>query len=96
MKIIPTQNSFCVPLTYPQWECLNQQKTETGVRGEYQTELYSVIPNEEHPAIKRLMKAGCFNLEWNGHFGMKFYFTCYYEDIKKTHRAVTKFVESLK
>ena len=95
IEIIKTEISYCVPLTIEQWNSLEKTQKTIGVRGEYQAPVHEVAYGYETPDIKKLMVEGCYDLEWNGHFGRNFYFKCRYEDSKRATQAVTKFIKSL-
>jgi hypothetical protein len=88
IKIICTRLSFTIPLTVEQWEKLNA-KDDDG------NEIHEVASGYESQSVKNLYKGGCFDLEFDGHFGRNFFFSCYTENIKKAKRAVTKFIENL-
>ena len=80
--------TFRVPLTEERWEALN------AVDGEGE-DIYDVYPRRERESIKKLMAAGCDNLDWNGHFGSNFFFDVAEEDVEKAKAAVTEFVQNL-
>jgi len=41
------------------------------------------------------MKNGCYNIEWNGHFGRNIFFDVEEENVQKAKIAITRFVKIL-
>lgn len=86
---------YSIPLTNAQWTALNVQTVRRGLRGEYTESLYCTADGYEHPEIAKLKKAGCYDLNWNGHFGQNFLFKCYSSDSKRAKMAVDTFFRKI-
>ena len=84
MRLYYAKYSFAAKLTDEEWEALNR-------RDERDIDIYNVATGYEHPEIKLLQKAGCEELDWDGHFGQAFYFSCEPADLVRARKAVTRF-----
>lgn len=87
-KIELIKCSYAVPLDEKQWEKLNETDSDGN-------DVFSVIMGREAPEIKKLVEAGCYDFEWDGHFGRNFYFDCDTADRKNALKAVRKFIRFL-
>jgi hypothetical protein len=88
IKIIPVSCSFQVPLTEKQWNALNAiDNTESYI--------HDIASGYETKEIKKLMKNGCYNLNYNEHFGRNLFFDASFIDVQKTHKAIKRFLKIL-
>ena len=81
LEFLKTKTSYCVPMSRAQWAVL--------VRADFMDFEANTVPLETCEGITRVLeKAGCENVEWNGHFGQNLFFTCESEHEEFAFRAV--------
>lgn len=84
-ELTVTSESYCVELDEKTWDKIND---------DLQLDGFSNYVFQNPKIYDAMEKRGAIGLEWNGHFGMAFYFTCEVEDRKEAAKAVRAFLNA--
>ena len=74
MRFLKIRISYRVELTDAEWEFLERK--------------YGLYNGDAVKLFDLLQKQGCYNVDWNGHFGKALYYTCGIENKAKARAAV--------
>lgn len=89
VEVIATRTHFCVPLTEDQWDALDERDAISRER------IHCDYCGKTSKELDALTKAGCENIDWNGHFGRNLFFSAETEHINSAKKAVVKFFDKI-